>query len=1389
MCGIGFVAHLTGERAHAVIRDALALLGNLAHRGAVGCDPCTGDGAGITIQLPHYFLGRAFGALPEAGGYGIGVAFLPRDAEPAKALIERAISHERLRCLGWRSVPVDETVLGDVARRSAPAIWQFAVDTGAPILSGSLLERRLYVLRRRIEREARDAIYIASLSSRTMVYKGMLRPDQLARFYGDLSNPDVASGLALVHSRFSTNTLPSWALAHPYRYICHNGEINTLRGNLVWTRAREEQAYTGAFANDRDVLFPIIAPNQSDSACLDNALEFLVMGGRPLSEAMLMMIPEAWDGDARMDPDRKAFYEYHAGTMEPWDGPAAIAFTDGVQIGATLDRNGLRPARYIVTDDDLVILASEAGALPVRAEAIRTKGRLRPGHMLLVDTASGQIVPDESIKAHAAARAPYREWLDAGRRSLSDLPATAIPASATPPELARRAFGYTAEDIRVILGPMGETGEEPVGSMGNDTPIAVLSDRPQLLYRYFRQLFAQVTNPAIDPIREQLVMSLAVTIGARGNVLTNGPQRASRVRLTSPILGDADLARLPSTRLDIVFGDNLGAALETIMAKAADIARRARMDGVPATIVLSDRAMDHTHCAIPALLAVAAVHHHLLRARLRSDISIIAETGEAREVAHVALLIGYGATAVNPYLALATTPDEVLYRKALDKGLLKILSKMGISTIQSYCGAQQFEAIGLARDVVDRYFTGTPSRLGGIDLETIGRETLMRHRGMSAEGEYSYRAGGLFHAWNPRTIASLQHATRHGDAAAFRTFSDRADAEAERYTLRGHLALPQRTPVPLDEVEPASAIVKRFSTGAMSFGSLGKEAHETLALAMNRLGGRSNTGEGGEEPARYGTERSSAIKQVASGRFGVTTEYLVNARELQIKIAQGAKPGEGGQLPGHKVDAIIAATRYSTPGVTLISPPPHHDIYSIEDLAQLIFDLKNVNPAAAISVKLVSEAGVGTIAAGVAKAHADRIVIAGDSGGTGASPLSSIKHAGVPWELGLADAHQALMRTGLRSRVRLETDGQLKTGRDVVIAALLGAEEFGFSTAPLITLGCVMMRKCHLNTCPVGIATQDPVLRQKFSGTPEAVITYFFLLAEDIRRIMAGLGVARFDELVGRTELLEQRSGPLDLSALLAREEGSRFCVRAQDHGLREQPTTTITTADRATGAMVAGDIARGRDAGAIVTLTGSAGQSFGAFAVRGMSLRLEGEANDYVGKGLSGGHLVIVPPKGVRYIPEETTIIGNTALYGATSGEAFIYGMAGERFAVRLSGAHTVVEGVGDHACEYMTGGIVIVLGRTGRNFAAGMSGGFAAVYDIDGRFAERCNTGLVSLEPLVGEDRSTVHALLERYASETGSARARQLLRRWPRAAERFVQVMPREFKQARMGRTAHG
>ncbi|HWZ58009.1 MAG TPA: glutamate synthase large subunit, partial [Gemmatimonadaceae bacterium] len=1266
-------------------------------------------------------------------------------------------------------------------------------------------------------------------SARTIVYKGLLKPDQLPGFYRDLDDPDLATALALVHSRFSTNTFPAWPLAHPYRFICHNGEINALRGNIVWTRVREELAQSPLFGADIEHLFPLVKTGQSDSACFDNVLEFLVAGGMPLQQAIMTMIPEAWDGDESMDPDRRAFYEYQAGVMEPWDGPAAIAFTDGVRIGATLDRNGLRPARYAVTHDDLVIMSSEAGAMPLRADEVRTKGRLAPGRMLLVDTDKGRIVDDEELKAEVAGRHPYREWVDAGRTTLDQLPEGA-PETVDDRDALHRLFGYTAEERRVLLAPMEATGEEAVGSMGNDTPLAVLAERPPLLFKYFKQLFAQVTNPAIDPIREQLVMSLAVTLGRRRNVLDDAAGPVPQVRLTRPVLDDGELARLRGRAVTLPMrwpaaegGRGLASAVDALCLAAAEAVR-----GGASILILSDRGATEADAPIPSLLATAAVHHHLLRERVRGEASLVVETGEAREVAHVAVLIGYGAAAVCPYLALSTVVDGDKYLHAITKGLLKILSKMGISTVQSYCGAQVFEAVGIAKDVVDRYFTGTPSRLGGIGLDQIAAETVAR-RTDAVDGEYAYRAQGEHHAWNPTTIATLQRAARENDATTYQAFADAANADAAAHTLRGLFECQEvETPTALEDIESAASIVRRFSTGAMSFGSLGREAHEALAVAMNQLGGRSNTGEGGEDRARFGTDRSSAIKQVASGRFGVTTEYLVNARELQIKIAQGAKPGEGGQLPGHKVDETIAATRFATPGVTLISPPPHHDIYSIEDLKQLIFDLKNVNPTAAVSVKLVAEAGVGTVAAGVAKAHADRIVISGDSGGTGASPLSSIKHAGVPWELGLAEAHQTLVLNGLRTRVRLETDGQLKTGRDVVLAALLGAEEFGFSTAPLIVEGCIMMRKCHLNTCPVGIATQDPVLRAKFAGSPEHVVNYFFFVAEEARALMARLGVRTFDALVGRTDLLRQRqvvgkAGTLDLTPLLHRpaSTGPQYCVTTQDHGLddvsvldrtlldRARPAIEhgapvrlklpVRTANRAVGAMLSGAIARRHGHGGLrddtirIELTGSAGQSFGAFAVRGLTLVLRGEANDYVGKGLSGGRLIIAPPRGVRYIPEDTVLIGNTALYGATSGEAFVYGVAGERFAVRNSGAHAVVEGVGDHGCEYMTGGAVVVLGRTGRNFAAGMSGGFAAVYDDDGSFAARCNTGLVALERLDdAEDRELVLSLVERHVEYTNSGRGRTLLRRWSAALARFVKVMPREYKQvlaARRRVVAHG
>jgi glutamate synthase (NADPH) large chain len=1437
-CGLGFVAHIKGVRSHGIVAQALALLDNLSHRGAVGCDPCTGDGSGVLIQLPHYFLARAFGErqvrLGEPGSYGIGMVFLPTDGEAraaAEALIQGVAGEEGLRALGWRDVPVDAAALGEQARRSQPVIRQIALtaQSGAALLEGRALERRLYILRRRIEQAAVPGVYIPSLSARTLVYKGLLRPDQLPGFYPDLGDDDLATGLALVHSRFSTNTFPTWPLAHPYRFICHNGEINTLRGNVVWTRVREEMAASPLFGADMARLFPLVTPGQSDSACFDNVLEFLVAGGMPLAQAMMTMIPEAWDGDAAMDADRRAFYEYQAGVMEPWDGPAAMAFTDGVRIGATLDRNGLRPLRYAVTHDDLVIVSSEAGALPLRPDEVRTKGRLAPGRMLLVDTGKGRIVDDEELKGDVAGRHPYRSWIDDGRSTLDDLPAV-DPEPLGDLALQHRLFGYTAEERRLLLAPMSALGEEAVGSMGNDTPLAILAERPPLLFKYFKQLFAQVTNPAIDPIREQLVMSVAVTLGRRRNVLDDAAGVGSHVRHPRPVLDTVELARLRARALTLPMrwhtqggADGLAAALETLCWEA-----RAAVENGASILILSDRGSSEVWAPIPSLLATAAVHHHLLRERVRGEVSLVVETGEAREVAHMAVLIGYGAAAVNPYVALASVSDGGKYLAALTKGLLKILSKMGISTVQSYCGAQVFEAVGIARDVIDRYFTGTPSRLGGIGLADIAAETVARWT-EAADGEYVYRATGEHHAWNPTTIATLQRAARSNDATTYAQFAAAANADAASHTLRGLFELVDASaPVPLDEVEPAASIVRRFSTGAMSFGSLGREAHEALAIAMNRLGGRSNTGEGGEDRARFGTDRSSAIKQVASGRFGVTTEYLVNARELQIKIAQGAKPGEGGQLPGHKVDETIAATRFATPGVTLISPPPHHDIYSIEDLKQLIFDLKNVNPTAAVSVKLVAEAGVGTVAAGVAKAHADRIVIAGDAGGTGASPLSSIKHAGVPWELGLAESHQTLVLNGLRTRVTLETDGQLKTGRDVVLAALLGAEEFGFSTAPLIVEGCIMMRKCHLNTCPVGIATQDPVLRAKFAGSPEHVVNYFFFVAEEVRGLMARLGVRRFDELVGRTDLLRQRashgkSALLDLAPLLhrPRSTGPQYCTTTQDHGLddvsvldrtlldrarpaleRGEPVrlkVPVRTANRAVGAMLSGAIARRHGQEGLpddtihVELAGSAGQSFGAFAVRGVTLVLRGEANDYVGKGLSGGRLIITPPRGVRYIPEDTVIIGNTALYGATGGEAFVYGLAGERFAVRNSGAHAVIEGVGDHGCEYMTGGVVVVLGRTGRNFAAGMSGGFAVVYDDDGSFAARCNTGLVALERLDdGESRGLVRSLVERHVEYTNSGRGRHLLRRWSAALPRFVKVMPREYKQVLSRRAearAHG
>lgn len=1472
-CGMGFVAHLRGARSHEILSNALLLLANLDHRSAVGSDPTSSDGSGMLLQIPHAFFravsSESFIALPEAGEYGVGMFFLPRD--PAKRrIIEREVEAVALahgcRPLGWRDVPVNEQHVGMSAGLTRPCIRQlFLIPEGVDLNAqdGSAFERTLYVIRRNIEKIAHgltdtgaEETYVASLSSRTIVYKGLVRPTQLGAFYPDLIDPLAASGLALVHSRFSTNTFPSWSRAHPYRFLCHNGEINTLSGNLRSMTVHEEQMSSPRLPHIQELL-PLIDAGQSDSASLDNALELLLHAGRSLPHAMMMLIPEAWEGDAHMPPERRAFFEFHSSLMEAWDGPAAVAFTDGRRIGAMLDRNGLRPGRYVVTDDDFVILSSEAGALPVPIENVRAKGRLRPGNMLLVNTIHGRVVEGDELKSELATLHPYQRWISEQRIRLVER--EPIPLIRRDPrELTEKqiVFGYTREDLQMLLAPMASTGEEPLGSMGNDTPLAALSDRPQLLFGYFRQLFAQVTNPAIDPIREQLVMSLGMNLGPKLNLLDATPEHARQIRIEQPVLTAATFTALTEsplrpTMLPTLFRASEGAAamesaIETLRASAAAAARSGSE-----LLVLSDAGVDATWAPIPSLLAVSAVHHHLIRERIRSRVSLLVHTGEARDVSQFALLISYGASAVYPSLGFDTVielahrdsiPSEedlkhahAEYIKALNKGLLKIMSKMGISTLQSYCGAQTFEALGLSPDLVGRYFGGTSSRIGGVGLDIIAEETLRRHAQayrpqtvtprLDTGGNFHYRVDGESHHWNPQTIATLQHATRSGRYTTFKEFSRAAD-EASRTgcAIRGLLDFVERDPVPVNEVESSAEIVRRFVTGAMSFGSISREAHETIAIAMNRLGGRSNTGEGGEDPARFGTERNSAIKQVASARFGVTTEYLVSASELQIKIAQGAKPGEGGQLPGHKVDEIIARTRYSTPGVTLISPPPHHDIYSIEDLAQLIYDLKNVNPTATISVKLVAEAGVGTVAVGVAKAHADLITISGDSGGTGASPLSSIKHAGIPWELGLAEAQQTLLLNGLRGRVRLQTDGQFKTGRDVVIAALLGAEEFGFATAPLIVEGCVMMRKCHLNTCPVGIATQDPVLREKFAGRPEHIVNYFFFVAEEIRELMAQLGFRRMDEMIGRADLLRQstpqqdlKKRTIDLSALLhipepasvtSDDSRARHMVRAQNHGLTDamdhrlielaQPALEygdrvaailpIRNVNRAVGAMLSGEIARrfghaGLPEGSIsLRFTGSAGQSFGAFAARGLTLELYGEANDYVGKGLSGGRIIIRPPKGAKFLPSETVIIGNTALYGATCGEALFCGVAGERFAVRNSGATAVVEGVGDHACEYMTGGTVVVLGRTGRNFAAGMSGGVAFVLDASGDFAARCNRALVELATVTEKaDAILLKQLIERHARFTGSARARQLLGRWDESLRDFVRVIPTEYLRA--------
>jgi glutamate synthase domain-containing protein 2/glutamate synthase domain-containing protein 1/glutamate synthase domain-containing protein 3 len=1454
-CGIGFVASVKGQKSHDIIVKGIQLLINLTHRGACGCDPETGDGAGVLIQIPHQFFARQCGklgfTLPPPGEYGVGMVFLPVEPHPrlhCEGVVERIVREEGLRVLGWRDTPIDGSAIGRVARASQPYIEQIFVGRGKG-MTEEQLERKLYIVRKRAEAEiaASDLedkafFYVPSFSARTIVYKGLLLAPQIAHFYPELSDSDVVSALCLVHQRFSTNTFPTWQLAHPYRYIAHNGEINTLRGNVNWMFARQSVLASPLFGDDLKKLFPIIQPGGSDSAAFDNALELLLMAGRSIEHSMAMLIPEAWSKNEHMDPQKRAFYEYHASLMEPWDGPAAIAFTDGRSIGATLDRNGLRPARYLVTNDDLIIMASETGVLPVKPEDVKLKGRLQPGKMLLVDTVQGRIVADKELKAQLYGRNPYQLWLKENQITLDQLAEPPREHGVDPTTLLmrQRAFGYTDEDIRMILAPMAEKGEEPVGSMGTDTPLACLSDKPQPLFNYFKQLFAQVTNPPIDPIREEMVMSLTSYIGTERNILDETPQHCHTLKLPHPILTNRDLEKLRrvsqgdflATTLPMLFPVADGAkGLQTALTQLAKRASLAIKSGYT-LLILSDRGLDEDYAPIPSLLALAAVHNHLVREETRTQVALIIESGEPREVMHFALLIGYGASAVNPYLALETVGLEAKpnFTKAINKGLLKTFSKMGISTLQSYRGAQVFEAIGLNQELVERYFTGTVSRIEGVGLDVIAQEAIEKHRHafhplseseteLAVGGNYQYRARGEYHLYNPQTIMKLQHAVRAESFATFQEYTDLIDNQNRQLcTLRGLLEIKDGDAIPLEEVEPAAEIVKRFATGAMSFGSISKEAHETLAIAMNRIGGKSNTGEGGEDEERLKSNRRSAVKQVASGRFGVTANYLVNADELQIKMAQGAKPGEGGQLPGHKVDETIARVRHSIPGVGLISPPPHHDIYSIEDLAQLIYDLKNVNPQARISVKLVAEVGVGTVAAGVSKAHADVVLISGDTGGTGASPLSSIKHAGVPWELGLAETHQVLVMNDLRGRIRVQTDGKLQTGRDVTIAALLGAEEFGFSTAPLVAMGCIMMRKCHLNTCPVGIATQDPALRKKFQGTPENVINFFFFIAEQVRRYMAQLGFRTFDEMVGRVDMLDARAAidhwkakGIDLSTVLYNPEMpsriARRCVQKQDHGLDQaldyklidhardaienrtpiEIKLPIRNVHRTVGAMLSGEIARRYGSAGLpddtirFQFTGSAGQSFGAFLAKGVTLELEGDANDYVGKGLSGGSLIVYPPKASTFLPERNILIGNVALYGATSGEAFFNGMAGERFAVRNSGATAVVEGLGDHGCEYMTKGLVVVLGKVGRNFAAGMSGGIAYVLDETHDFEEkRCNQKEVDLEQVPEEDIGLLHGLIAKHVEYTGSPRGKWVLENWEQMVGNFVKVFPKEYKR---------
>ncbi len=1513
-CGVGFVANIKGRKSHDIIRQGLKILVNLDHRGAVGADPLVGDGAGCLIQMPdkllrHWATSQGL-TLPPEGRYAVAMCFLPQDARAREIAVhhfEHFITAEGQRLLGWRDVPTDLTGLGERVIATMPVIRQAIIACADRIKDQDAFERKILVIRKQTLNKFRtmadakelpkDAdLYMPSCSTRTMVYKGLLLAPQVESFYVDLRDPLTESALAMVHQRFSTNTFPSWKLAHPYRFLAHNGEINTVRGNVNWMYARRGAMESELLGPDLDKMWPLIPHGQSDTACIDNALEILLAGGYSLAHAMMMLIPEAWAGNPLMDADRRAFYEYHAALMEPWDGPAAIAFTDGRQIGATLDRNGLRPARYIVTDDDLVILASECGVLPVPEEKILHKWRLQPGKMLLIDLEGRGIISDDEIKKELAGAHPYADWLKATQFKLEELPdAPETPAPTRPNAAAdllneQQAFGYTQEDIQLFLEPMAAEGDDPIGSMGTDTPIAVLSAKPKLLYNYFKQNFAQVTNPPIDPIREELVMSLVSMIGPRPNLLGHHAGTHYRLEVAQPILTNADLAKVRgisdlagdaflTKTLDATWpveagADGMAPAIEALCAAATD----AVLDGHN-ILILSDRAVSATRIPIPALLATAAVHHSLIRRGLRTSAGLVVETGEAREVHHFCALAGYGAEAINPYLAFETledirvtnrlqqTPYEVQknYLKAVAKGILKVMSKMGISTYQSYCGAQIFDAVGLSSGFVEKYFTGTATTIEGADAHAIAVEAVARHRNafgdnpiyadmLDVGGDYAFRLRGEDHAWTPENVGRLQHAVRGNSQDDYDAFAASINDQSKRLlTIRGLMELKLAdTAIPIDEVEPAGEIVKRFATGAMSFGSISREAHTTLAIAMNRIGARSNTGEGGEESDRYktmanGDSMRSAIKQVASGRFGVTIEYLVNADDIQIKMAQGAKPGEGGQLPGYKVDKNIARVRHSTPGVGLISPPPHHDIYSIEDLAQLIHDLKNANPKARISVKLVAEVGVGTVAAGVAKARADHVTISGFEGGTGASPLTSLTHAGSPWEIGLAETQQTLVLNGLRGRIAVQVDGGLRTGRDVVIGALLGADEFGFATAPLIAAGCIMMRKCHLNTCPVGVATQDPVLRARFTGTPEHVINYFFFVAQEMRALMAQMGFRTVNEMIGRVDKIDTRTAVdhwkakgIDLSRILYQPPPKpgvaifnnelqnhhldkvldrtliREAAAALDKGTPVQLSHAIRNVNRTVGAMLSGEVARRYGNAGLpedtiwISFRGNAGGSFGAFLARGVTLELTGDANDYVGKGLSGGRLMVKQPEEANRDPTQNIIIGNTVLYGAISGEAYFQGVAGERFAVRNSGAVTVVEGCGDHGCEYMTGGVVVVLGDTGRNFAAGMSGGIAYVYDPHERFTDMCNPSMVDLEAVdpadpastddpdrprqrsvsaensgMGDmlrfDAERLRILLERHLLLTGSQRARELLEDWEHARSRFVKVMPRDYRRA--------